>query len=275
MQVVIRNFIKLLSAGAFHSNNEIEEMSEYKWNQLLYIAKINNVDDFITFGIIYSEKLSNAVIPSNIKEKINNEIYNNETTHASQEYQYKPINNSIKKFSNSYLNKKLNKIIFDEVHCIDTSVDTITFLTKSIDNVNNLLSSKSYLRDLIMFGLYLREYGNKIDFIKIENWLSILKMKKIMNLIALYLITYFNFDAEEIPFYTKSGKDKSPRIKLPIETIQKIKDETDDSTKEPNILIYNIPKPSTSMFKYFSYYPIETLSIYFTNIFKSLSNIEE
>lgn len=153
MQVVIRNFIKLLSAGAFHSNNEIEEMSEYKWNQLLYIAKINNVDDFITSGIIYSEKLSNAVIPSNIKEKINNEIYNNETTHASQEYQYKPINNSIKKFSNSYLNKKLNKIIFDEVHCIDTSVDTITFLTKSIDNVNNLLSSKSYLRDLIMFGL--------------------------------------------------------------------------------------------------------------------------
>lgn len=237
MQVVIRNFIKLLSAGAFHSNNEIEEMSEYKWNQLLYIAKINNVDDFITSGIIYSEKLSNAVIPSNIKEKINNEIYNNETTHASQEYQYKPINNSIKKFSNSYLNKKLNKIIFDEVHCIDTSVDTITFLTKSIDNVNNLLSSKSYLRDLIMFGLYLREYGNKIDFIKIENWLSILKMKKIMNLIALYLITYFNFDAEEIPFYTKSGKDKSPRIKLPIETFQKIKDETDDSTKEPNIII--------------------------------------
>lgn len=275
MQVVIRNFIKLLSAGAFHSNNEIEEMSEYKWNQLLYIAKINNVDDFITSGIIYSEKLSNAVIPSNIKGKINNEIYNNETTHASQEYQYKPINNSIKKFSNSYLNKKLNKIIFDEVHCIDTSVDTITFLTKSIDNVNNLISSKSYLRDLIMFGLYLREYGNKIDFIKIENWLSILKMKKIMNLIALYLITYFNFDAEEIPFYTKSGKDKSTRIKLPIETIQKVNDDTDNSTKEPNILIYNIPKPSTSMLKYFSYYPLETLSIYFSNIFRSLSNIEE
>lgn len=54
-----------------------------------------------------------------------------------------------------------------------------------------------------------------------------------MNLIALYLITYFNFDAEEIPFYTKSGKDKSPRIKLPIETIQKSKMRLTTRLKSP------------------------------------------
>ena len=47
MQVVIRNFIKLLSTGAFQSYCTLEEMSEYKWNQLLYIAKINDVEDFI------------------------------------------------------------------------------------------------------------------------------------------------------------------------------------------------------------------------------------
>ena len=41
MQVVIRNFIKLLSTGAFQLYCTLEEMSEYKWNQLLYIAKIN------------------------------------------------------------------------------------------------------------------------------------------------------------------------------------------------------------------------------------------
>lgn len=46
MQVVIRNFIKLLSTGAFQSYCTLEEMSEYKWNQLLYIAKINDVEDF-------------------------------------------------------------------------------------------------------------------------------------------------------------------------------------------------------------------------------------
>lgn len=275
MQVVIRNFIKLLSAGAFHSDNEIEEMSEYKWNQLLYIAKINNVDDFITAGIINSENSSKILLPSNIEEQINKKIHSTETKFASQEYNYKHLNTNIKKFSNPYLNKKLNKIIFDEVHCIDTSIDTITFLTKSIDNVNNLLSANSYLRDLITFGLYLREYGNKIDFIKIDNWLSVLKMKKIMNLIGYYLITYFNFEADEIPFYNEKGKDKNKIISLPLNMKPKEEEDTEEIKKETNVLMYNIPKPSTSMFKYFSYFPLETLCIFFSSIFKSLSNIEE
>ena len=63
MQVVIRNFIKLLSTGAFQSYCTLEEMSEYKWNQLLYIAKINDVEDFIISGIIYSDNSSNNIIP--------------------------------------------------------------------------------------------------------------------------------------------------------------------------------------------------------------------
>ena len=64
MQVVIRNFIKLLSTGAFQSYCTLEEMSEYKWNQLLYIAKINDVEDFIISGIIYSDNSSNNIIPN-------------------------------------------------------------------------------------------------------------------------------------------------------------------------------------------------------------------
>ena len=59
MQVVIRNFIKLLSTGAFQSYCTLEEMSEYKWNQLLYIAKINDVEDFIQIThqiILYQQK---------------------------------------------------------------------------------------------------------------------------------------------------------------------------------------------------------------------------
>lgn len=145
MQVVIRNFIKLLSAGAFNSNIEIEEMSEFKWKQLLYIAKINKVDDIITSGIIYLENSSDIIIPSKIKEQINKNIFNNKTNVTSFAYNYKQSKNNIKKFSNPYLNKKLNKIIFEEVHCIDTSIDSLTFLTRSIDNVNNLLSAQSYL----------------------------------------------------------------------------------------------------------------------------------
>lgn len=275
MQVVIRNFIKLLSAGAFNSNIEIEEMSEFKWKQLLYIAKINKVDDIITSGIIYLENSSDIIIPSKIKEQINKNIFNSKTNVTSFAYNYKQSKNNIKKFSNPYLNKKLNKIIFEEVHCIDTSIDSLTFLTRSIDNVNNLLSAQSYLRDLILYGIYLRECGNKIDFIKIDRWFNILKMKKIMNLISQYLISNFYFETDEIPFYKMEGKNVNTKIKLPFNTTLNQHEDTVETQNESNGLIYNIPKPNTSMFKYFSYFPIETLSIFCSNIFRSLSNIEE
>lgn len=275
MQVVIRNFIKLLSAGAFNSNIEIEEMSEFKWKQLLYIAKINKVDDIITSGIIYLENSSDIIIPSKIEEQINKNIFNSKTNVTSFAYNYKQSKNNIKKFSNPYLNKKLNKIIFEEVHCIDTSIDSLTFLTRSIDNVNNLLSAQSYLRDLILYGIYLRECGNKIDFIKIDRWFNVLKMKKIMNLISQYLISYFYFETDEIPFYKMEGKNVNTKIKLPFNTTLNQHEDTAETQNESNGLIYNIPKPNTSMFKYFSYFPIETLSIFCSNIFRSLSNIEE
>lgn len=275
MQVVIRNFIKLLSAGAFNSNIEIEEMSEFKWKQLLYIAKINKVDDIITSGIIYLENSSDIIIPSKIEEQINKNIFNSKTNVTSFAYNYKQSKNNIKKFSNPYLNKKLNKIIFEEVHCIDTSIDSLTFLTRSIDNVNNLLSAQSYLRDLILYGIYLRECGNKIDFIKIDRWFNVLKMKKIMNLISQYLISYFYFETDEIPFYKMEGKNVNTKIKLPFNTTLNQHEDTVETQNESNGLIYNIPKPNTSMFRYFSYFPIETLSIFCSNIFRSLSNIEE
>lgn len=97
MQIVTRNFINLLSAGAFNNNVEIEEMSEYKWNQLLYLSKINNVDDIITSGIIFLENNSNIILPSKISELINKKILNKESHFSAIEYSYKKSENRIKK----------------------------------------------------------------------------------------------------------------------------------------------------------------------------------
>ena len=275
MQVVISNFIKLLSTGAFHTCNEIEDMSDYKWNQLLYIAKTNKVEDFIISGIFYSENSLNSIIPTKVIESIKKN--DNTTKNISQDNQYRHSSKTIKKFSNSYLNKKLNRIVYDEVHSIDTSIDSITFLNRSIDNIKNLLSANSYIRDLIEYGIYLREYGNKIDFVKIGNWINLLKMGKIMNLVGIYLIKFFDFDASEIPFYDDSqGQINVKKVKLPLNLhVMLTEDKQNETQKEINSLICNVPKPNIGMFKYFTFFPLEVTSVFFSNIFKSLSNIEE
>lgn len=270
MQIVIRNFFKLLSAGAFRTNIVIEEMSEYKWNQLLHIAKINKVEDFIISGIMYTDVSSNIIIPEKIKEVVKTHT-NNVSKDALNGDIYKHQKNSVKKFSNPYLNNKLNVIIYNEIHCIDTSIDSLTFLSKSIDNIKCLLTSTSYIRDLVEFGIYLREHGHKIDFIKFNNWLSILKMRKIMGLISQYLIHYLNFNEDEIPFCSNKNTNKLLKKKL----LLNFEDCRVNTQKDIYGLIYYIPKPNTNMFRYFLYFPLETTSIFISNVFNSLSNIEE
>lgn len=96
-----------------------------------------------------------------------------------------------------------------------------------------------------------------------------------MNLVGIYLIKFFNFDTSEIPFYNNQNKIKTGEIKLPLNLKTKSEDKMNETQKEINNLICNIPKPNTGMFKYFSIFPLETTSIFFSNIFNSLSNIEE
>lgn len=53
MEILYRNFTKLLSIGVFGENCPVEDMSEFKWNKLLRIAGICDVED------LYATVLSN------------------------------------------------------------------------------------------------------------------------------------------------------------------------------------------------------------------------
>ena len=60
MKIIYRNFIRLLSSGAFGNICAIENMSEFKWYKLLSVAKEYGVYDYIRTGAI---KIGNSAIP--------------------------------------------------------------------------------------------------------------------------------------------------------------------------------------------------------------------
>lgn len=274
MKVVVRNFIKLLSVGAFNNNEPIERMSEYKWNQLFKISTVNNVSDFIASGIIKTSASHEYMIPETTLNIATN-LYKGNYYSSENGENLKFTQTKEKKFSCFYLNHRFNKIIFNEIHSIDTSIDSLIFLNKLIDYTSKLLSKGVSLRDLIELGLYLRENGDKTDFVKTDRWIRTLKMRNITNIIGCYLISAFKFEADEIPFLKKFNKnsynDIYTSIKKSLNTIHDIQ----DIDEEDDNITSQLYRQNAQTIKYFSYFPMEVTSKFLSNISKSLSNIEE
>lgn len=96
-----------------------------------------------------------------------------------------------------------------------------------------------------------------------------------MNLVGIYLIKFFNFDTSEIPFYNNQNRIKTGEIKLPLNLKAKSEDKMNETQKEINNLICNIPKPNTGMFKYFHSFHLRqqaSFSLIFLTVFQILRN---
>lgn len=274
MEILYRNFTKLLSIGVFGENCPVEDMSEFKWNKLLRIAGICDVEDFVCDGIVKSD---NKKIPSNIYITAQNNISVIQDAQTTANYNFtsgKPI----KKFSNFYLNRKLNKIIFDEIHSIDTSINSLILLSKLIDNINSLLNNGIEIRKLADLGGYLRKYGDRIDFVKIETWIRLLKIKKICTLIGCMLVSLFSFEIEELPFMRATNnkilRKTDGMLNIFLTSIPQPA-ALNENNENHGQGINPITKPNTNPLKFFNYFPVETASRFISNIAKSLSNIDE
>ena len=182
------------------------------------------------------------------------------------------------RMNNSFLNRRLTKIQDDERHAIDTSIETVYLLRIIVGNVNSILKSGINLKGIIQLGNYLRTKGDKVDFVKLEKWLTRLRIQRIAQLEGSVLITFFDFEQDEIPFvrHVEPGAYKHTRRSLyyNITELQDIQFEqnnagfvhTTGGTMRKNL--------RRSM-RFLQYAPIETMSNFMNNFFRSLSEIEE
>lgn len=83
---------------------------------------------------------------------------------------------------------------------MEKSYETMQLAAIIIENVNNILSGRSFLRGIVDLGRYLRLDGNRVDFVKLEKWLQQTKMTNMAQLQGNLLIEAFGFTAEELPF---------------------------------------------------------------------------
>ena len=252
-------------------------MSAFKWRRLYEIVMFQNVLDYFVRGVNNNANDKNLNLPDKLVEEIQAKLDLQEERRTGT--QAGKVVGEETELSNSLLNKRFHKIIYNEMHSIDTSVETLRMLQLIVFNTNAMLNRGINLDGIIRLGQFLRGKGDKVDFLKLENWLSSLHLQRMAQLQGSILIAVFGFGKDEIDFVKK---EEPVAYKLTIKIISNlVKDTVGEWHFRQNAagFVQNngkmLRRNLRRSYKYMRYAPLETTSNFINGFIKGLSEIEE
>lgn len=243
MDIVRRNFFRLLRAGVLDEAGEMEPMSPFKWRQVIQLLRAQSVLPLGAKGLSIYQGDKRMNMPEELVAQVMTEGKNCENNPFRAEA----------KLSNPFLNNRLNNICQTEPHAIDCNIETLRLLDIIVANINHVMSRGLSLQGVLEIGLYLREKGDRVDFVKLDSWLGRLHIARMASLLGSILVEVFEFDEDEIPFIRR----RDPKVdKLLMRALQ-----NGDDHQETSLL--------------FRFQPLETTTRFVRNIKQQLAEIEE
>lgn len=282
MNIIKRNFLRLLRLGAFGENEVIEPMSKFKWEVIFHIANIHNVVGVIFDGIA-KNKENEALIPQDIilkyKKILDEEGYGIKAQATGSKPSVQLPDAGLSHMCNGFLNARLKRIRENEPQSADASVETLNMLDIIVQATECTMTYGLSFATILRIGIYLRVDGDKIDFVKLENWLRKLNLTRMAQLEGSILIDIFGFEMDEIPFVNKMEPSAH---KIAIEALEKpirIDIEEWKISQKSTIFLANnskaMMKTVKNCMKYFFFAPVEASSNFLHRFASSLSNLEE
>ena len=282
MNIIKRNFLRLLRLGAFGENEVIEPMSKFKWEVIFHIANIHNVVGVI-FEAIAKNKEHEALIPQDIilkyKKILDEEGYGIKAQATGSRPSVQLPDAGLSHMCNGFLNARLKRIRENEPQSADASVETLNMLDIIVQATECTMTYGLSFATILRIGIYLRVDGDKIDFVKLENWLRKLNLTRMAQLEGSILIDIFGFEMDEIPFVNKMEPSAH---KIAIEALEKpirIDIEEWKISQKSTIFLANnskaMMKTVKNCMKYFFFAPVEASSNFLHRFASSLSNLEE
>lgn len=263
MNIITRNFFRLLRSGALNEYEPMEPMSAFKWRRLDQMVHAQHVERAALKGI----KNHQFDEMMNIPEDLANQTPDNSA------HQEEP------RLSNHYLNFRLSRIENAERHAIDTNVDALNVLKIIVGNVSSMLNHGTMLSGIIELGSYLRSKGDKVDFVKLDTWLGKLQLRRMAQLQGSMLMSVFNFEQDELPFVRHV---EAAANKLVLRSVTHSASDTAEEWHFRQLSSGFVQNNSALLrrnlrrsLRYITYAPLETVSNFFNNFARSLQEIEE
>ena len=192
MEIIQRNFFRLLRSGAFADDELLEPMSAFKWRRLYQMVEVQGVADVFLRGVQKHSGEQGLNMPEEILLRAGQD--------AQKQQSLAELVSRKVGMSMGMLNKRYVKLLDGERHSIDTSVETMDLLRLLVVNEQDFLNHGINMRGIIFLGRYLRKKGDRVDFVKLDNWLLRLHLQRMAQLQGSILISVFDFEPDELPF---------------------------------------------------------------------------
>ena len=276
MNIIQRNFFRLIRIGAFEQKEQIEPMSVYKWGQLFQLAVMHDVAGYVYEGLQHCKDQFFLHLTDKqwqLWEKTIQEIRKKARNVEEEPDEFLRADH----LTNPLLNKKLQAILDDEQSDIHTRQVLLTIIRVS----RHILNEGVPLRQLVELGISLRTDGHHADFTTLGKWLKTLQLQQVAKLEASLLMELLGFEKEEIAF--AGGKQDKNVEQVAKELIEFTNTRARDfyflqdagdvfvHTSNGSAMLGHIHRSA----RYFRYFPSETLTNFFASFAHSLSHIEE
>jgi len=268
MNIIERNFYRLLRAGAFATEEAIEPMSAWKWNRLYQLAVMHDVIQVIYQGVQHCGDQFFLQVPETLMQQWKQSL----SEEKSEENELLAAD----QLTNPVLNSKLQSMLDAE----DSNVETRTALLHLLGVVRFIMNAGIPVKRITELGLYLRESGNRIDYIKLNTWTGKLKLGPMVQLVSIMLVKLLHFLPEELPFMQPISEEQMQRQLRDMLQQKNSHNEEWYFSQGKNIFV-RTSNPSAMLWhvrrsiKYFRYYPSEMTTNFITSFAHSLSHIEE
>jgi len=269
MTIIERNFFRLLRAGAFGKQEQIEPLSAWKWHRLYQLSLMHDVEQTVYKGIECCKDQFFVQVPEELQEK-----WAVTMTDADDGEENELL--AADHLTNPLLNKRLQSIL-DEV---DTNTETRRLLLLLLGMARFIMNAGIPVKRTCELAVYIREHGSKVDYERIGTWIKRLKLEPMVQLTGVLLTKIMEMDDDELPF-VNLGSDKVTDRQF--REILKLKNSHAEDwyfsqgknifvhTSNPSAMLWHMRRSA----RYMRYYPSEMLTNFFASFAHSLSHIEE
>ena len=255
MDIVVRNFFRLLRAGVLHRQELVEPMSAWKWRQLWRLSMLQGVEAEAWVGVNQLHEQFFMRLPDDLRTEWERSVAGHASQrgsiadHASHHGEqddvevYNPLT--------SRQQKRLARIAEEA----NPRSSTYRALVLTVELANHLLQSDRWVLTLIDLGRLLHAEGHYVDAGQLDEWVSDVGRGRLLQLEGLLLVQLLGLDADDVTFYTPSG-DEAKDGRMVEDVVNAI------WTTRPNV-------------RFMKYFPHESLTSCTASVVQAIVNVEE
>lgn len=268
MNIIARNFLRLIRAGAFSTEERVEPMSAWKWRKTYELSLTFEVADSTAAGVKNLQDDFFLQLPDDL---LHLWMQQGRAEDDDDNEWLEPF-----RLTNPLLNSRLQAILDDE----QSDMGARQMLVSLLRFARRLLNKGLPLKNVVELGRAVRHPDRHCNYDQLNLWIRQLQLESIARLAAAMLTGMMGFEAEEIAFARNFERIGLGDMERELTDPRHLQAGTWQFGQGDAIFVHNSNNSALlnhlqRSMKNMRYYPAESATNFVMSFVHSLSHIEE